>query len=64
MSDDDIPVPGEPPLPIQVRKHGEYGEIVGPGFNSLDEAIAYVYSQSRADIRFEIFERRKRIWPP
>jgi hypothetical protein len=61
-ADDDeaIPIPGKPLLPFQVRKHEE---IAGPGFNSLDEAIAYVRSQNRADIRFEIFERRKRVWP-
>lgn len=61
VSDDRIRIPGEPSLPFQVRK---YGEIVGPGFNALEDAIDYVRSVKRADIRFEIFERRKRVWPP
>jgi len=58
--DGDNLIPGEPPLPFQVIKHGER---IGSGFNTLEAAIEYVRSLKRADIRFEIHKNRKKVWP-
>jgi hypothetical protein len=61
MNNEDTSIPGERLLPFQVYKNGER---VGAGFNTLDEAVEYVRALKRGDVRFEIYEKRKLVWPP